>query len=100
MEFVPFVGLFIFIILWLVHVEMFFRRLKQLSPNTYEGLGSPSVIGKRSSGLPALRFILLREYRQLNDESFTQMGNRIVVHFITTILLFLSFFYFIGQFRA
>lgn len=100
MDLILFAGFFVSIIIWVAHVEIFFRRLKQLSPHTFQELGSPSAIGRRSSGLPALRFIILREYRQLDDESFVRMGNRIVVHFIVTILIFFSFFYFIAQFRT
>jgi hypothetical protein len=100
MDLVLFAGVFVSVILWIVHVEMFFHKLKQVSPHIFQELGSPSVLGRRSSGLPALRFIILREYRQLDDESFVRMGNRIVVHFIVTILIFFSFFYFIAQFRT
>ena len=100
MDLVLFAGVFVSVILWIVHIEMFFRKLKQVSPHTFQELGSPSVLGKRTNGLPALQFIILRAYRQIGDESFTRMGNRIVVHFIVTILISFSFIYFIAQFRS
>jgi hypothetical protein len=98
MDLFLFIGLLIVVIIWLVHVEMFLRKLNQVSSDTYQKLGSPSVIGKRQSGLPILRFMLRREYRHLGDESFVRMGNRIIVHFVVTMALLAVFAVSIAQF--
>lgn len=89
------IGLLIFMSLmltYLVHAELYFRKLAQFAPDLYIELGSPSVIGKRQNALPVLLFFARGEYKELEDKPLVRMGKRLVGHFLLTLLCMVAFF--------
>lgn len=92
MELIVFFFILSLILTYLIHAELFFRKLHQSVPDVYSELGSPSVIGKRQSALPILRFFTSKKYKQLEDKSLVRMGDRLVIHFIFTLFCMVAFF--------
>ncbi len=92
MDLIIFCIIFSLVISYLIHAELFFRKLNQSAPDVYSELGSPSVIGKKQSVLPILRFFTSKEYKQLEDKTLVQMGDRLAIHFILTMSCMITFF--------
>ena len=81
---------------YLIHAELYFRKLHQSFPDLYHELGSPSLFGKKTSALPLLRFFMSGKYKKLQDRSLALMGHRLMIHFTVTLLSFTStFVYFV-----
>lgn len=95
MDLLFFLTLFAFIISYLVHAELYLRRLKKHCPDVFAKLGSPSVIGKKQSALPVMGFFGSGGYRQLPDVALVRMGTRLVIHFFAVFIFFIGFFVFI-----
>lgn len=92
MELIVFWGILSLIVAYLIHAELYFRKMHQSAPDIYSELGSPSVIGKRQSALPILLFFISKRYKQLEDISLVRMGNRLVIHFVLTLICMVTFF--------
>ncbi len=99
-DLILFLLLLVGIIIWLIHAELFLQKLRRSFPELHKELGSPSILGKKTSALPLLVFLMRREYRQLNDIAFVRMGNRIIVHFSLTLLFFVLFWLYIVFFAV
>ncbi len=94
MDLLLFLTLFVFIISYLIHAEVYLRRLKKRCPDVFAKIGSPSVIGKKQSALPVMGFFGSGEYRQLPDVTLVKMGTRLVIHFFAVFIFFIGFFVF------
>ncbi len=86
-----FLVLIFLILTYLIHAVLYSRKLQQSFPDVYAELGSPSVAGKKQNALPFILFFASGQYRQLHDQSFVRMGNRLIIHFIVTIMAFVAF---------
>jgi hypothetical protein len=95
-ELIIFLAIFVLIITYLIHAELYFRRLHRTLPDLFANLGSPSVIGKRQNPLPIFRFFVSKQYKQLPDQGLVNMGSRLVIHFSATFIAFISFLIFLS----
>ena len=96
MDLLLFFTLLAFTISYLIHTELYFRRLKNRLPDVFAKIGSPSVIGRQKSALPLIWFFVSGEFLQLSDVSLVNMGIRLVVHFFAVFIFFMGFFAFIA----
>ncbi len=87
-----FLALFLFMITYLIHAELYFRKLQKSCPDMYTELGSPSVLGKKQSALPIIQFFASGQYRQLEDRRLARRGDWLILHFFVVLITFISFF--------
>jgi hypothetical protein len=88
--FTLFIVLFCMALIWFGLITSFFKRLETKHPEQYESLGRPSVFARNniSNSSAALKFLLLRRYRALNDPELTSFANGMVVYFAVYAALF------------
>lgn len=92
MEVIVFLAILGLIITYLIHAELYFRKLRQSAPDIYSELGHPSVIGKKQNPLPILQFFISKQYQQLEDTSLVRMADRLVIHFVLILICMITFF--------
>ncbi len=91
MEVIIFLGILGLIITYLIHAELYFRKLRQSAPDIYSKLGHPSVIGKKQSALPILHFFISKQYQKLEDTSLVRMAKRLIIHFLLILICMITF---------
>jgi hypothetical protein len=91
MDLILFLSLFLFILTYLIHAELYFRKLKQLAPKTFSEIGEPSLLRRRQNVLPILRFFVSGEFRKVKNVSLVQMGKRLVLHFFLSLAAMIGF---------
>ena len=91
MDVIIFLGVFVFILTYLIHAELYLRKLKQNVPNIFQELGSPSLLKKKQNALPLLRYFVSGAFRKVENDSLVRMGNRLVLHFFLSLAAMLGF---------
>jgi len=76
---------------WLVLLHLVLRRVERAHPDVYDSMGRPNVIMNntpRNNG-PALRFVLDRRYRTLEDPVLNRLGDlaRLAFFASTTLMI-------------
>lgn len=93
MDLILFLSVFLFILTYLIHAELYFRKLKQLVPKTFSEIGAPSLFQRwqQQNLLSVLRFFVSREFRKVENDALVQMGNRLVLHFFLSLSAMIGF---------
>ncbi len=91
MDLILFLALFVVVLTYLVHAELYLRQLKQKAPHLFAEIGSPSLLGRKQSALPLLRYFVSGAFRNVGHESLVRMGNRLVLHFFLSLTAVIAF---------
>ena len=91
MDLILFFSMFLFILTYLIHVELYFRKLKQLAPKTFSEIGAPSLMRKRQNVFPMLQFFVSGKFSKVKNVSLVQMGKRLVLHFFLSLAAMIGF---------
>ena len=91
MDLILFLSVFVFIFTYLIHAELYFRKLKQLAPKIFSDIGAPSLLRRKQNALPILRFFVSGAFREVENSSLVQMGNRRVLHFFLSLTAMIGF---------
>ena len=91
MEVTLFLGLFVFVITYLIHGEIYFRKLKQIEPETFAKIGSPSLFKRNQNPLPILGYFVSGNFLKVENASLRHMGIRFIVHFYTVLICMIAF---------
>lgn len=91
MDLILFLALFVVVLTYLVHAELYLRQLKQKVPDLFAEIGSPSLLGRKQNALPLLRYFVSGAFRKVGHESLVRMGNRLVLHFFLSLTAMIAF---------
>lgn len=83
--------LFISVLVWFFLCNKMFKVLALKHPEKYEGMGKPSLImnNSLSNNISFMKFLLKREWRDLNDQSVASLGKTMSVFITLYLALFL-----------
>lgn len=79
-----FVSLFATVFVWFGLSSWIFRRLAANHPETYQEMGSPTLLLNNSpaNGTKFLRFIAAAGWKDLNDDGLTRAGRAMRIVFV------------------
>ena len=85
-------------IVWFVMINALWKRLRTMHPNKYRIMGEPSLFPKNSfkCGLATIKFLFLREHKELNDKSLSLLSNSMLLLLAVYIILLLVDFSYVS----
>ena len=83
--------MFCSVIVWFYLCHRMFKILSERHPEKYVAMGKPSLVMNNtiSNSLSFLKFLLKREWQDLNDQELASLGKGMLVFFIIYTVLFL-----------
>lgn len=92
--FILFVVLFFSVFVWFFLCHRLFAMLEARHPEKYESMGRPTLIKNNtlSTNITFMKFLLRREWRDLNDVGLTKLSRFMLVFWIIYLVGFLTLF--------
>jgi len=89
-----FAVLFCSVFVWFYLCHRLFKILKTRHPEKYASMGSPTLIMNNSlaNNIAFMKFLFKREWRSLNDDGLTSLGQGMLVFFCIYLVGFLFLF--------
>jgi hypothetical protein len=73
-------------------IKKTFNRLEECHPDKYDSLGRPSLISNNtpSNNIKFIKFIFKRDWKDLNDNKISSLGNKLIFLFVIYSSIFLA----------
>ena len=86
------------LIVWLVMINALWKRLRTRHPDKYRIMGEPKMFPKNSfkCGLTTIKFLFLREHKELNDKSLSLLSDSMLLLLAVYIILLLVDFAYVS----
>ena len=90
-----FAVLFLSVFVWFFLVVRLFKLLKSEHPEKYREMGEPTLFWNNSpkTSWELMKFLLKRDYIDMNDPKLSTLGNAMLVFFVLYTLGFLYLFF-------